>query len=183
MKVLSVEGEQNFYRSSLQMIKNDSVNILKNSVSQSKITEIVMNCGDPTSNLSISYYKFNSGTTTSLFSYRSSELIRCTPGFVFIDGFQLHQMNCSANGIWSVVSSCTSIHPFLVFRSQIFLRQDFYQWNVLFCGVNSEIGTMLENWFHHKNFNNSDLQDLQHILYVQNYWQTTRIPILSNLIQ
>ncbi len=67
-----------------------------------------MNCGDPTTNLSVSKFVSASGSAPAGTSYNSAFQVRCQPGYRFSDYTAINSMTCLSDGHWNqiVVTPC-----------------------------------------------------------------------------
>ncbi len=63
-------------------------------------SNIVINCGNPTSNLS-EYQLYLSGSPPSSFNYAANSQLKCETGYEFSDGTAIKQIQCTSAGIWS----------------------------------------------------------------------------------
>ena len=66
-----------------------------------------MNCGNPSTNLSIESKVFTSGSPPSNTFYPTSTTIRCITGMRFIDQSSSYSLTCNAWGIWTSSPSCS----------------------------------------------------------------------------
>ncbi len=65
-----------------------------------------MNCGDPSTNLSIVSKVFTSGSPPSTTFYPTATTIRCITGMRFTDQSSSYLINCTAWGIWTSSPNC-----------------------------------------------------------------------------
>ncbi len=70
---------------------------------------VALNCGDPTSNLTLENKIFKSGTMPSQTTYPIQTDIICMSGYMLSDFSQYVQISCDSNGKWTASISCTSM--------------------------------------------------------------------------
>ncbi len=71
--------------------------------------ELAIDCGDPTENLTITFHTYNSGSPPSLTGYRSTYVIVCEEGLIYVDFTYFNRINCTSSGKWTWVPDCTGI--------------------------------------------------------------------------
>ena len=70
---------------------------------------LVMDCGDPTQNISDSGLRYADGNPPNITTYMASANVSCRLGFIYTDGSFWKLVNCQANGAWTSVLDCQSI--------------------------------------------------------------------------
>ena len=66
---------------------------------------LVLNCGDPSSNLSLIGFAVEGGSIAST-NYNESVSTKCVSGSILNDGSGFQVIRCQANGIWSSFPTC-----------------------------------------------------------------------------
>ena len=67
-------------------------------------------CGDPTSNLTLLFLKYQSGSPIISLAYPATITLSCVAGYVFDDGFNVKVANCSSTGKWKNLPTCIGIY-------------------------------------------------------------------------
>ena len=71
------------------------------------IFNIELNCGDPSSNLTISKMLLATGSLPTVTLYKTNLLISCATGYTWADNGMYQTINCTAQAIWTSSSlSC-----------------------------------------------------------------------------
>ncbi len=73
------------------------------------ISNKVLDCGNPTSNLTTQGKKYASNSAPSLTVFSVQTLIICDKGFIFIDMTVVNPSICEPSGKWSVTAECICI--------------------------------------------------------------------------
>ncbi len=68
-----------------------------------------MDCGNPTSNLTVRQIQYLSGSSPAVTTYLNSVVIKCLVGFRWTDNILLKNITCLATGFWSSVVGCVGI--------------------------------------------------------------------------
>ncbi len=77
--------------------------------------KLAIDCGDPTTNLSIFKFFSACGSPPSLISFNSIFQVRCQSGYQFSDFSSISTLTCRSDGIWNVVVPCLGILGFSVY--------------------------------------------------------------------
>ena len=65
-----------------------------------------MDCGDPSSNLTLLNKQYQSGTGVAVNVFPNSVTLICLKGFIFNDLSDSNVMTCTNKGDWSFVTNC-----------------------------------------------------------------------------
>ncbi len=68
---------------------------------------IVVDCGDPSSNLSITNKIYYTGSPPLITKYLQSIEISCAMGYLYLDGSFRKNQSCSENGVWLATIACS----------------------------------------------------------------------------
>ena len=66
----------------------------------------VVDCGDPTSNITNQLQEFVSGSKPNPTTYSLSTNLKCKIGYRYTDGYAQKSITCQASGSWMSISSC-----------------------------------------------------------------------------
>ncbi len=70
---------------------------------------LAFECGNPTSNLSLSKIEYQSGSPSTSNLFSESVFLKCMKGFIWSDNLLVKNISCQSTGIWSGVAACSGI--------------------------------------------------------------------------
>ncbi len=81
--------------------------------------KIVVDCGDPSMNITLQNMEYVSGSPPAVTSYLSSQVLKCQAGFRWSDTTTVKNITCQANQFWSPIPACVGTKKiFLHFTCQ-----------------------------------------------------------------
>ncbi len=69
-----------------------------------------VNCGDPTTNLSMIFQNYVSGSAPYPTIYRKSTSVKCFDGYRWMDGAKSNTITCGAASKWNTTAACIGMN-------------------------------------------------------------------------
>ncbi len=97
--------------------------------SQKRYFHAALNCGDPSTNLSVANQQFSSGSSPSSLAYQTSASVNCLIGFKWTDGSLERTISCLATSSWSSLIDCFGIFRICIFKTNVEINHNSIHFN------------------------------------------------------